>query len=61
MNKDYGQNMAAETHGDSNSVKTFKSCDSDVHQSTKLFQKRTLSRVFINNIRESSSVGKTTW
>ena len=61
MNKDYGQHRAAETHGDSNSVKTVKSCGSDVHQSTKLFQKWTLSRVFINDIQESWSVGKTTW
>ena len=61
MNNDYGHHRAAEAHGDSNSVTTVKSHDSDVLQSTKLFQKRTLSRVFINNIRESSSVGKTTW
>ena len=48
MNNDYGHHRAAEAHGDSNSVTTVKSYDSDVLQSTKLFQKRTLSRVFIN-------------
>ena len=39
INNDYGHHRAAETHGDSNSVTTVKSCDSYVHQSTKLFQK----------------------
>ena len=50
-----GQQKHMETF---NSVTTVKSYDSDVHQSTKLFQKWTLSTVFINNIREISSIGQ---